>query len=58
VVQDISLTGQRHLSTTLAELVADIGRHAMRSPSVIVVGDVTAGLAQANSCPDQQSQFG
>lgn len=58
VVQDISLPSQRHLSTTLAQLVADIGRYGMRSPSVIVVGDVIAGLAQAAACPDQQSQFG
>jgi uroporphyrin-III C-methyltransferase len=57
VVQDISLPSQRHLATTLTRLASDISRHGIRSPSVVVVGDVTAGLAQAGSHPDRQAQL-
>lgn len=46
VIQDVSLPSQRHLSSTLANLATDIHQHGMRSPSVIVVGDVTAALSQ------------
>jgi uroporphyrin-III C-methyltransferase len=57
VVQDISLPSQRHLATTLTRLASDISQHGMRSPSVMVVGDVTAGLAQADSHPNRQAQL-
>jgi uroporphyrin-III C-methyltransferase len=54
VIQDISLPSQRHLPTTLSHLAADISQYGMRSPAVMVVGDVTAGLAQASSRADPQ----
>jgi uroporphyrin-III C-methyltransferase len=47
VIQDVSLPRQRHIATTLARLASDIARHKMRSPAVIVVGDVMAALAWA-----------
>ncbi len=47
VIQDASLPQQRHIATTLAQLASDIARHKMRSPAVIVVGDVMAALAWA-----------
>jgi uroporphyrin-III C-methyltransferase len=48
VIQDVSLPRQRHIATTLARLASDIARHKMRSPAVIVVGDVMAALAWAD----------
>ena len=47
VVQNASLPSQRHIVTTLGTLAADITQSALASPSVIVVGDVISGLAQA-----------
>lgn len=51
VVQNASLPNQRHLATTLGQLAQDITQHAMASPSVIVVGEVTAALALAGQHP-------
>jgi uroporphyrin-III C-methyltransferase len=57
VVQDISLPSQRHLPTTLSHLACDVSQHGMRSPAVMVIGDVTAGLAQASPHAEQQAQL-
>ena len=46
VIQNASLPTQRHAVTTLGELHATIAREQLTSPSVIVVGDVVAGIAQ------------
>ncbi len=47
IIQHVSLPCQRHALTTLGELHATIEREQLGSPSVIVVGDVTAGVAAA-----------
>jgi uroporphyrin-III C-methyltransferase len=47
VVQHASLPHQRELVTTLDDLVSAITREGLGSPSIIVVGDVVKGLAQA-----------
>ena len=54
VIQNASLPSQRHIATTLARLSADIKRESLTSPSVIIVGDVVKGLAQAASQADTQ----
>ncbi len=51
VVQNTSLPHQRHLATTLGQLAQDMAEHAMASPAVMVVGEVTACLALACSHP-------
>ena len=51
VVQNASLPHQRHLATTLGQLAQDMVVHAMASPAVMVVGEVTACLALACSHP-------
>ena len=51
VVQNASLPHQRHLATTLGQLAHDMAVHAMASPAVMVVGEVTACLALACSHP-------
>ncbi len=51
VVQNASLPHQRHLATTLGQLAQDMAMHAMASPAVMVVGEVTACLALACSHP-------
>ena len=45
VIQNASLPSQRHAVTTLGELHTTVVREQLRSPSVIVVGDVLRGLA-------------
>ena len=52
VVQNASLPQQRHLATTLGQLAQDMATHAMASPAVMVVGEVTASLALAWAHPD------
>ncbi len=47
VIQHASLPQQRHVVTPLGDLAATIAREGLGSPSVIVVGDVMAGLAAA-----------
>ena len=47
VIQNASLPTQRHIATTLARLSTDLKLSGLASPSVIVVGDVVSGLAQA-----------
>ena len=54
VVQNASLPSQRHIATSLGQLSADIKLASMASPSVIVVGDVVSGLAQAAAPPKTQ----
>jgi uroporphyrin-III C-methyltransferase len=46
IIQHASLPPQRHAVCTLSHLAATIEREGLASPSVIVVGDVLAGLAQ------------
>ena len=53
VIQHASLPNQRHAVTTLGALEATIAREHLASPSVIVVGDVIAGVAAAASAPEQ-----
>ncbi len=48
VIEKASLPGQRQLGTTLGELSQAIAREGLASPSVIVVGDVMAGVAAAS----------
>ncbi|HEY9281214.1 MAG TPA: uroporphyrinogen-III C-methyltransferase [Eoetvoesiella sp.] len=51
VVQHVSCAAQRHITTTLQNLAADIQTHKMASPSVIVLGEVAAHqqhLSEAN----------
>lgn len=42
IVCEGSMPGERIVLTTLAELGADLDRHAVRPPAIIVVGDVVA----------------
>jgi len=42
VVCDGSMPGERTVLTTLGELEADLVRHDVRPPAIIVVGDVVA----------------
>ena len=53
VIQHASLPQQRHVGTTLGDLAATIAREGLGSPSVIVVGDVMAGVAAASQAPPQ-----
>ncbi len=45
IVQNVSLPQQRHATCTLSGLAATITRENLGSPSIIVVGDVIAGVA-------------
>ena len=54
VIQNASLPSQRHIATSLGQLSADIKLASLASPSVIVVGDVVSGLAQAAAPPKTQ----
>ena len=54
VIQNASLPSQRHIATSLGQLSADIKLASLASPSVIVVGDVVGGLAQAAAPPKTQ----
>ncbi|NDP61771.1 uroporphyrinogen-III C-methyltransferase [Polaromonas sp.] len=51
VIQNASLPTQRHITTTLARLSADVKLSGIASPSVIVVGGVISALAQAAEHP-------
>ena len=46
LIQEASLTTQRHVVTTLAELRTTLVQDKFASPCVIVVGDVLSGLAR------------
>ena len=55
VIQDASLSSQRHVLTTLGELHACILREGLSSPSVLVIGDVLQGMvavAGTQATPD------
>ena len=52
VIQNASLATQRHIATTLGALAEQIKMSGIASPSVIVVGDVVSGLAQAAANPE------
>ena len=52
VIQNASLATQRHIATTLGALAEQIKTSGITSPSVIVVGDVVSGLAQAADHPE------
>ncbi|MFZ4479552.1 MAG: uroporphyrinogen-III C-methyltransferase [Rhodoferax sp.] len=51
VIQNATLTNQRHAVCTLGQLQRTIERQQLASPSVIVVGDVLRGLAAAQLAP-------
>jgi uroporphyrin-III C-methyltransferase/precorrin-2 dehydrogenase/sirohydrochlorin ferrochelatase len=42
IVCDGSMPGERTVLSTLGDLGADLDRHAVRPPAIIVVGDVVA----------------
>lgn len=50
IVQDASLPTQRHILTTLGELARAVADHAIRSPAIMVVGDVSRAAALAGTC--------
>ena len=49
VIQNASLPTQRHITTTLGLLAHAISTSGLASPSIIVVGDVISGVAQASA---------
>ncbi|WP_309679223.1 uroporphyrinogen-III C-methyltransferase [Polaromonas sp.] len=51
VIQNASLPTQRHIGTTLGLLADAIEQAGLASPSIIVVGDVMAGVALAAAHP-------
>jgi uroporphyrin-III C-methyltransferase/precorrin-2 dehydrogenase/sirohydrochlorin ferrochelatase len=51
VVSDGSMPGERTVLTRLGELGADLDRHAVRPPAIIVVGDVVAVAHPQHFCP-------
>jgi uroporphyrin-III C-methyltransferase len=55
VIENASLTTQRHLTTTLGSLALAIDRSGIGSPSIIVVGDVVAGVAAAAGSGNRQA---
>ena len=52
VIQNATLSTQRHITTTLGRLAAAIGESGMASPSIIVVGDIVGGVVLAAEHPD------
>ena len=52
VIQNATLPTQCHITTTLGTLADAIADAGIASPSVIVVGDVIKGVAQAAAHPD------
>jgi uroporphyrin-III C-methyltransferase len=46
-VQNVSLSTQRHVVTTLGGLFDTIVREQLGSPSIMVVGDVVQGIQAA-----------
>jgi uroporphyrin-III C-methyltransferase len=46
IVQNASLSTQRHAVCELAQLVSTMAREGLGSPSVIIVGNVLSGIAQ------------
>lgn len=52
VVQHASLPQQRHVLTTLAEMVNTVRDEGIASPAVIIVGDVLRGVVALAASPD------
>lgn len=57
VVQNASHPEERHAVCRLADLCATLTREALSSPSVIVVGDVLAGLAQVSAVTPSYTRY-
>ena len=55
IVHKATLADQREAITTLGELQATIEREGLASPSVIVVGDVLAGVLALAQAPDARA---
>jgi uroporphyrin-III C-methyltransferase len=49
VVQNATLPQQRHAVSVLSDLSALVQREGLGSPSIVVIGDVLKGLAQAQA---------
>ncbi len=47
VIQNATLPGQRHITTTLDDLASAVAREGLSSPAVLVVGDVIKGVQVA-----------
>ena len=58
IIQNASLPTQRQAVTTLAQLRATIEQEQLRSPSVIVVGDVLQGLAAVHQAATDSATAG
>lgn len=58
VVQNASLSSQRHLVCALQDLVSSIEENAMTSPSVIIVGEVFRGLLTLTAAPSARESIG
>jgi uroporphyrin-III C-methyltransferase len=56
IIQNASLPTQRHASCTLGRLCDTLACEQLASPSVIVVGDVTAALLALQTQPNQTQQ--
>ena len=57
IVQDASLPTQRHILTTLGELAQAIADNSIRSPAIMVVGDVSRAAALAvDSLPSRSAE--
>ena len=56
IIQNVSLTTQRHAITILGQLRATIERERLQSPSVIVVGDVLRGLGAMSAATTTANQ--
>lgn len=56
IIQNATLTTQRHAVCTLGELTTTLAREGLASPSVMVVGDVMSGLLALQQ--PQQAQTG
>jgi uroporphyrin-III C-methyltransferase len=55
VIENASLANQRHLTGTLGSLAEAIDRSGFGSPSIIVIGDVIAGVAAAAESTGRQA---
>lgn len=50
IVQDASLPTQRHIVTTLGQMASALAAHAICSPAVMVVGEVSRAAVLAKDC--------
>ena len=58
IIHNASLPNQRHAVCALQDLQQCITKHALASPSVIVVGEVFRGLLALHSAPDAREAAG